>query len=197
MDFFRVSGPRLWGDYGTILIAGMSSHLPRAEGRIQLERTGPFIPPITFPGLGDVVVTDDFRGRMEALEFTGIAFSPVIKARIVEYHWEDWDRGSEEVPEFPEGGEPENYILSRTHSPEVAESFGELWELELPEDAEATSVRVSRGVFEFRVNASTWQGAHLFRPKGKRHVVATEKAKEWLQSIADQWINYQRAIPVD
>jgi hypothetical protein len=196
MDFFRLSGPRLWGDYGAILIAGMSTHLPRVEGRIQLERTGPFIPPITFP-LGDVVVTDDFRGRMEALELPGIAFRPVIKARIVEYHWEGWDRSSERVPEVPEGGEPEDYVLSRTHSPEIAESLGDLWELELPEDAEATSVRIGRGVFEFRVNASTWQGAHLFRPKGKRHAVATEKAKAWLQSIAGEWINYQRAIPLD
>ena len=49
-----------WGDYGLILIHGMSCHLPRENGLIQLERTGPFIPPMTIPGTGDVVLTQAF-----------------------------------------------------------------------------------------------------------------------------------------
>src|SRR5262249_4504338 len=49
-----------WGDYCEILVQGMSTHLPRKNGLIQLERTGPFVPPISFPGIADVVVTDSF-----------------------------------------------------------------------------------------------------------------------------------------
>lgn len=60
-----------WGDYGRLLRNGMSAHLPRQEGMIQLERTGPFIPPISFAGVGDIIVTDEIRVRLEAAKDPG------------------------------------------------------------------------------------------------------------------------------
>src|SRR5262249_14925382 len=50
-----------WGDYGDILFHGMTAHLDRHDEMLQLERTGPYMPPITFPGIGDIVVTDAFK----------------------------------------------------------------------------------------------------------------------------------------
>jgi hypothetical protein len=193
MAFYRVSSRSLWGDYGSILISGMSRHLPRKDNLIQLERTGPFIPPITLPGIGDVVATSDLKSELEVSNITQLAFAPVLKARIVEYRWEQWDRTSEKPAEFPETGEPENYILTRPHSPLIAEQLGDLWEVILPEDAEVEGVRIGRGVWEFRVNPSTWQGSHLFRAKGKRHVIATEEAKVWLENRAKEWLGFQEA----
>jgi hypothetical protein len=53
-----------WGDYGDILRHGMTSHLgPASDGLAQLERTGPFVPLISFPGF-DIVVTDGFRTKL-------------------------------------------------------------------------------------------------------------------------------------
>ena len=49
--------PGDWGDYGEMLQHGMTAHLHRREGMLSLERTGPYIPPITFPGLGDIILT--------------------------------------------------------------------------------------------------------------------------------------------
>jgi hypothetical protein len=48
VQFFRLEAPEApWGDYGSILQHGMTAHLGRnPEGLAQLERTGPFIPPI-------------------------------------------------------------------------------------------------------------------------------------------------------
>lgn len=197
MKFFRVSGARLWGDYGKILIHGMSAHLSRKDGSIQLERTGPFVPSITMPGLGDVVITAEFKEELEALPIsTGLDFKPVSKARIVEYRWESWDLNREEPVEYPEEGEPEDYILSRPHSPEMARQLGDLWEVVLPEGAEVEGVRIGRGVSEFRVDSSSWQGLPLFRAKGKRHVMATEDAKTWLEERAKEWLSFQEAIVV-
>ena len=68
MRFYRMSGRRLWGDYGSMLIGGMSGHLPRRDGLIQLERTGPFVPPMTFPGIG-VVVVNDQENATEWIDF--------------------------------------------------------------------------------------------------------------------------------
>jgi hypothetical protein len=171
----------------------MSRHLPREDNLIQLERTGPFIPPITLPGLGDIVATSDFKGELEASKFTQLTFVPVLKARIVEYRWEEWDRSSKEPIEYPQGGEPENYILMRPHSLEIAEQLGFVWEVVLPEDAEVEGVRVGRGVWEYRVKQLTWQGSPLFRAKGKRLVIATEEAKAWLWDRAKEWLDFQEA----
>jgi hypothetical protein len=193
MKFYRVASRNLWGDYGSILISGMSRHLPRKDNLIQLERTGPFIPPITLPGLGDIVVTSDFQSELEASSFTQLTFAPVSKAKIVEYHWEQWDRTSEEPAEYPETGEPEDYILAHPHSSPIADQLGDLWEVILPEDAEVEGVRIGRGIWEYRVSQSTWRGSHLFREKGKRHVIATEEAKSWLADRAKEWLGFTEA----
>lgn len=52
-----------WGDYGAILVSGMTAHLGREDGLLQLERTGPFVPPLFMPGVGDIVVTEQFKAR--------------------------------------------------------------------------------------------------------------------------------------
>ncbi len=193
MNFYRVSSRRLWGDYGSILIKGMSRHLPRKDNLIQLERTGPFIPPITLPGIGDIVATSDLKNELEASDLARLSFAPFLRARIVEYHWEQWDVTSENPGEYPESGEPEDYILARPHSPSIAEQLGDLWEVILPEDAEVDAVRIGRGVWEFRINHSTWQGSHLFRAKGKGHVIATEEAKSWMEDRAKEWLVFEEA----
>lgn len=115
-----------WGDYGDILIHGMSMHLPRVEGRIQLERTGPFLPPITQPG--HVVLADAVRRSLEQA-FPGLSFQTVIKTRIVRLDWHTWDRAADEPAEYPSTGEPEDYLLERPHDPDLAERLGPLWEL--------------------------------------------------------------------
>src|SRR5262249_59136768 len=93
VNFYRIAARKMpWGDYGSILVSGMSAHLPRKDGLIQLERTAPFVPPISFPGIGDVVVTNAFRAELEASELTGFTFIPIVKARIVESNSETSDR---------------------------------------------------------------------------------------------------------
>jgi hypothetical protein len=54
-----------WGDYGHMLRQGMSAHLRRRAGVIHLERCGPFMPPITLPGVGDIVVPNSTRRQIE------------------------------------------------------------------------------------------------------------------------------------
>ena len=196
MRFYKVRTSTLWGDYGAILMHGMSCHLPRIEGLIQLERTGPFIPPITLPGIGDVVVTDAFRLEMERSGFDGISFVPVIKARIVQYHWELWDRSSGSPAEFPDGGEPEDYILSRPHSPSIAEQLGTLWEVILPEDAAVKGRKAGRGRWELQIAPASWRGMPLFWPTGTRHVMVTEEVKQWLELRVGDWLSFQEAIQV-
>ncbi|AKF06311.1 hypothetical protein [Sandaracinus amylolyticus] len=114
-----------WGDYGAILVHGMTTHAPRrADGRIPLERTGPFVPPITYPG--NILVNDDVRGALERSGLSGLSFTPVHKTRIVWSSWETWDRTAEDPEEDPAHGEPEDYILAVPHDEELARSMRDL-----------------------------------------------------------------------
>lgn len=118
-----------WGDYGDILIHGMACHLEREDDIIQLERTGPFVPSITFPGIFEIVVNCEFKNKLLQENFTGLSFKPVKKAKIVELHWENWDRNKDEPQYYPDSGEPEDYILQKSHSKEISDRIGDLWEL--------------------------------------------------------------------
>jgi hypothetical protein len=102
VNLYRLAARRMhWGDYGAILASGMSAHLGRKNGLIQLEGTGPFVPPISLPGIGDIVVTDTFRRELESSGLTGFTFAPLIKARVVELRWEMWDRTARETGRVP------------------------------------------------------------------------------------------------
>ena len=141
MKFYIIKQNSLWGDYGSILAHGMAAHLPRRRPaptgthRAVCSAVDP-------PRTGAIVVTQAARERMERREIPGVSFLPVLKARIVEYHWEHWDRSLAAPVEYPEGGEPEGYILDRPHSPAFAEQLPEFWEVTLPQDASLKSVRV-------------------------------------------------------
>jgi hypothetical protein len=138
--FFKIESRSIlnpeWGDYGDILQNGMSMHRPRVNGRIALERTGPFIPPVTRPALA-VLLTSDARASLESSGLSGFEIIPVEKVHIVELRWEKWDLQAEEPAEYPESGEPEDYILARPHEPTIANLLGDMWEL-----ASTSSVKI-------------------------------------------------------
>jgi len=122
-SFFKISGrsiiPRGWGDYGDILQHGMTADVPRVDGRLALERSGPYIPPITLPGIGDIVLTSEAQKLLESSALSGFSFLPVEKALVVELHWETWNLDAEQPTQFPESGEPEDYILRKRTSPTI------------------------------------------------------------------------------
>lgn len=183
-----------WAGYGDILIHGMTRHLPRRDGLLQLERTAPFMPPISFPGL-DIVVTDAFRAQLEASGLSGLAFRPVLKSRIVNLQWEGWDRTADEPPEYPFNGEPENYILDRPHSSELAERLGHLWELSLSEHAEIEREQVGPNSWDqvIYLIESTWDGTDLFMASGVGYHYASEGAMSWLEREAGGWVAFKQA----
>jgi len=172
-----------WGDYSDILISGMADRTQGHDGLLQLERTGPFVPPISFPGLGDVVITDTFRHLLEGSGLTGFTFRPVIKKHIVFLEWEKWGLTATEPEEYPESGEPEDYILSRPHSPEAATQTGDLWEVCLEEHAKHVPYQ----------GLANWDGTDWFRAKGVLHIYVSERAKRWLEETASRWVTFAEA----
>jgi hypothetical protein len=174
-----------WGDYGYVLAHGLSAHLDRQKGLIQLERTGPTIAPITFPGAGDIVVTQEFQIALERSGLTGFSFQPVIKRRIVDLDWEEWDVAAPEPEEYPVDDEPSNYILRRPHETRAADELGILSELRVNDGIDVA--REGRGV---RLLPETWNGADFFQARTTRLVGVSAKARRWLEQHVGDYVEF-------
>jgi hypothetical protein len=175
--------PRGWGDYGDILQHGMAGRSSGKDGRLALQRTGPYIPPITLPGIGEVVLTSPAKILLECSGLTGFSFRPVEKALTVELRWENWNLKADEPEYFPDSGEPEDYLLGQPNSPTASAALGDLWEVFVPNTA--TVLRpgaIIRSYKELRLDLDTWNGADLFRSDGYGSTLFTECGREWFSS---------------
>jgi len=162
------------------------------EGIIYLERTGPYVPPISFPGF-EIVATNECRRRLETSGLKGLAFRPVRKARIVEFPWHTWDLAAEEPPEYPDSGEPEDYILGREHSPALAEEMGPLWELVLTEGIEIER-ELDRYDDRIYVRTATWTGVDIFHATGVGYVFVSEAAQAWLSKELREHVAFRDCL---
>lgn len=162
---FRLEPSGPWGDHGRVLAHGLSAHRARVDGRIQLERVGPGIAPLTMPGIGDVVVTDALRARLLAERIPGLSFAAVDKVHVARVPWETWSS--------PPSGEPEDSVLTAPHDPATAEELGPLWELVLPargQSAARGGVPGVRGTKTFHLDLGDAEPLPLFRATNSRSV---------------------------
>jgi hypothetical protein len=181
--------PMLWGDYGGMLAHGMGRR--NREGQFEIERVGPFVPPISLPFLA-IIVTDAFKKELETSGLRGLSFKPVVKMHIVHMDWDKWDWNALDPSEYPSDGEPENYILEKPHSPEVAEKIGPIWELLLEEVADTERVLASPGVpQQILLRLDRWDGRDFFMAKGVGFHYVTDRAKGWLETRVSQWVSFK------
>jgi hypothetical protein len=143
-----------WGDYASLLLHGMTGHRGRKGARLQLERTGPFVPKVTFPGIGDVILTDAMKSALDRA-MPGLEYRPVVSARIVRLDWTSWPV-AEEPLRYPKSGEPEDYILAAQHDEALAKEMGQFWELVADVDR---SIQLDGGWFV----PSAYGGQHFVR----------------------------------
>ena len=195
--YYGITGAGPWGDHGRILVHGMSAHLPRVAGRLQLERSGPYVPGVSCPGIGDVVVTDEVRARIESSGLSGCAFLPVDLARIVHIDWTGWDLTAKFPPVHPLSGEPENFILANEHDELLAHRMGTLWELQL-----SSGTRVARKAsehgryhYEFTFSKETLPLPDFWRAENMRYPFLSNRAREVLGDDVLRWCQFHRADP--
>jgi hypothetical protein len=193
MKFYKLRRPVYFRNYGTVLVDGLAGDPFRQEGRFILQRTGPFMPPFTKPAYcHEIIVSDAFRLRLLDA-FPNLEFREVIKQKVVEIHWEQWDRDAEPVM-YPPGPEEDDYLNVGDHSPEAAEALGPLWELVLREGARSTS-RGGAGPadFDLIVDESTWNGDHFFvtLPARIEITVVSDVARQWLLKEVPEWVAFR------
>lgn len=152
------------------------------SGVLEIQRTGPFVPPITLPAIGDVVVTDELRQALGRSCLKGFRFETVVKRLIARSDWNMWDQEADEPAEHPESGEPEDYVLGQPHSAEADEQMGDLWALELNRDAQTSREQaIVQHRRQIKLIASTWKGQDIFGAQDVGFVYVTETAKSWFE----------------
>jgi hypothetical protein len=185
-----------WGDYGNILAQGMLA-LQEGKRLIQLQRTGPFIPPISFPSTFATVVTAAMKTRLEKSGLTGLRFPRVNKLRIVKLRWEKWDRTRARPVRYPLGGEPENYILIAGHNTEVSREMGDLFELRpkqrVPFVECGTEIKWGSEWPILRPAFDHWRGEDFFLGQRGGSIYVTSRAKSWLSRKLGEWVQFESA----
>jgi hypothetical protein len=178
-----------WGDYSDILTHGMATRADEEGALLHLERTGPFVPALTFPGLSEIVVTEAFRKQLESSGLAGLHFEPVVKERIVHLDWHLWDMSADDMlDKTPESGEPEDYILTKTHSQTVSDMMGDLWSIKLSETA---TVRREGRPTRILLEASSWHGDDIFGAVSVGYIYVTEKARAWFELHAPKLVAFK------
>ena len=166
-----------WGDYGSILTHGLAHRAD--DGIIDLQRCGPFIPPISFP-FGCIIVDDRTKRLFESSDMTGYVFKPVRKSVIVNLDWRSWDLEADQPKYYPPDGEPESFVLGQPHCETTSAHMGDLWELS------ATPV----GKVALIDDETTWTSSHepnldFITPNDTewRIIVVSETAKTFIATI--------------
>ena len=164
-----------WGDYGAVLFNGSLSRVADSTQQFGLIRTGPYVPPITFPDHGaETLVTQDVRAKLESSGLRGLTFIPAAYDRVIR---SDWHRRAR-VPRalrvltplrLPEGGEPES-LLEGEHASDIAVRMPPLY--------------VARGHLVERGDVSTFPTDSDFVSVnlGYRQfpLYASDRARDWL-----------------
>lgn len=202
--FYRLRPHGPWGDYGTILWHGFSMG---EEGVLEIWRCGPMCPPVSVVDESLVIresLVDDFVVKFGH----GYRIQDAILKKVVDLNWHEWDLSTHMPPVYPGGGgEPEDYVLSRDHAPEIARSMGRICEIKpVPSGAVLDPIEIPIPGFrstrlQFSVRKDTWSGSDLFQGYNviaKRDVglFCTQKMRAWIEECcgvndADLYFNFQ------
>jgi hypothetical protein len=138
------------------------------------------------------VLTSVARDLLEGSGLIGYSFRPVDKKLIVELHWEDWDLNAPEPRDYPESGEPEDYILGKTHCPEAAVALGDLWEVLVPKNVRVLRPRpIVDSWRELTIDSSTWDGADIFGSEDVGCVFFTERARNCFLGPFEKYVDFE------
>ncbi len=175
-----------------MLVHGLATRDERSH-LIRLSRTGPWVPPISFPGAGALVLRARFAGQLEAAHLVKrLIFDPVILEKVVELHWNEW----EDEPElYPISDNPDDYVLKGRHSHETLLQMPQLLELFLEPTAHGKMGPVQPGVRGLHLFADTWNGDHLFRAHESGENFVTPTGRDWFREHAAEYVDIE-PVPV-
>ncbi len=187
LKVYRLRRPDLpWGDYGDVLAHGFAN-LSEDRSKLELQRTGPFVPPFTQPSRSYVVVTESFLSQLRNAGLTGFTTIPVVVTKSPKIDWREWQPYGEKEMKYPAGGEPENYIERRKHSPEASAEFEPLTALLFQPAIDFVFGK------DAHVVASSWAGTDFFVARTARPIYkyVSQRGRDWLTEHAADWVEFE------
>jgi hypothetical protein len=188
-----------WGDYGDILFKGFLNtfFFKKVKGKYtsenvmvdldfpELERTGPYIPEVYIPGGYDtsLVVVDKVKTIVEKSNLKGINnFKKVIKRKIVDINWTEWDMESKKPLFYPKGNEPENYIFKNKHDEKISEMMPEVWCMEI--DKKYKLKKISEEIDYINhsdIGLESVPENDIFVPENMLYIIVSERYKKIME----------------
>jgi hypothetical protein len=187
----------LWGDYGFALISGYA-YCRGPERVLHLKRTGPFLPPISFPRLSTEgripVVSTDFRAALERVGFPNLVFRPIVFDRIVKIQWNLWDLGAEEPAFYPLLPSPLSYIDDNKNDEILRRKMETAYEVIFPIiPTKVSEEQKPNGAFtnHYIMTSEKSDYPPVFR-SGEKYgqIVVNDFAKAWLESAVGEWVHF-------
>lgn len=187
--FTRPSGPREWGLLGYHLAYCENVSRDLNTGLLHVDCIGPAMLPVM--GASDYFVTSsEFRDWLLAAGLGQFTFQAVVKERVVEVPWGDWDPDSEDSIPIPGDVDLESYFSELPHSDRAATALRDVWEWIITPGAVMDCdipVANSSHRFQMRIHLGSWNGADIFRAGTSPDQVdgelfVTERAKSKIES---------------
>lgn len=191
MIFYKLKNKETpWGDYGNLLLTGI---LDEFDGHNTLERTGPYIPKIADYGLNQFLVSSDFKEALLSSELTGFEFSEVKLTKAVKIDWTSWDFNKDEPPIYPKSGEPYGYIDEQDNDEELLKSIQPIWKLKIISTCEV-QLREGKEWWDkiVSIHSSNWPDTNFAIPKELLFTIVDESTKNWLESNAGEWLDFEQ-----
>ena len=192
MDYISIKTITSLGDYWSILVSGIDRG--RIDGHLNIDRTGPFVPPLTIVGVGDAVVTDAMRIRLDGVSGV-IGFLPVVVKKAVRRNWHTWSLSLDERRAMC-AGDPEDVLIRGRHNLKVAEEIGALYELLTETDGRVSGGFDSRGNYFVNFTEPPTLGHKLFKartPGGYGHLVGSAR---FIASMGDEVNRWLQLTPI-
>jgi len=197
VNLFVLKQVDLWGDYGDVLVSGFY----RREGLDSpalLHRSGPFLPPISFPSgsSGDiVVVSEELKSELENAAASQVRFRATVWDKVIPVDWHSWDKRASQPKQRPVGGEPGNYLKDQKHSEETARRMVPAWEVVFEEFPvvfahwlDSAGGATNGGQDVLLVEDSFCGG--FFRSSFGGPPIVDDAMKDWLQARVSGWVSF-------
>lgn len=196
---------RLWGHFGEYLIGGRTTRTHLSPAPMDLERFGPFVPPLYTTHIR-VLVCDSLRRAIERERPFKVEFRSTHYERLLPLPWHEWDLNAEQPPLIPSHRDPEYYYFDimdtmsdeqrEAACAELARTMERSWELILPVIPCDVTWNQQEGKHFVRLQHQQYKG--IFYPsKAEVWPLAAQDAKDWLEAHVGPWAHFEPLVMRD
>ncbi|UIR56393.1 hypothetical protein LZQ00_00890 [Sphingobacterium sp. SRCM116780] len=192
MNFYIFRNKKMpWGDYGNTLLVGYAFPDENDETKILIERTGPFVPPVYYWS-DYLLISNIMKQKLEQSDLKGFDYQKTFFHKVVDIDWTNWDLEADKPKLYPAGGEPENYIFTRKHNPDIANKMKPIWVLNLCEEVLiGKKDKDAIGRQNLFLIENSWKETDIFLAVNTGFVFLSEKAKIWFENNSDGFADFE------